>query len=324
MANENDLDKRRQILRARGVPEAFVEAVATRKDSLAANIAFLVIPAAGLLAMGFSAPAWLPSFLGWLGGLLYGHARPALLIGASDIAVAGVLGSLMLLVMVSLIAVACLLLLGPARPWPAYSATASAMRQLGRNEKLTSIRRREAYARLSYLSNDQAFLDAVIRMDNAAVYRLPLFVAMAVAAICLLASQSYWRLTDQAFEVRRPWSDRVYPLSSVTAAEVSCGPSGRVSDVFKYELVFPRGRYDIVEAQTTTQPEIGWPEAIARVGRLNQQLVERGVPVRVVAPKGSTSAQFNACLTRWRERRHVQSAFPESLPDTNSGSGTGR
>ncbi len=310
MTDGKNVDKRRQILRARGIPEKFVEALATRKDSVA-NFAYVLIPVALILVMCLSATVWLKPVFALFARVLYGHVRPALLIGALPVGLAAVLVCLMLLVILTAITVVTLAS-GPAKPWPAYSATASVLRGLGRGETVTSVRRREAYVSLSYLSDDTAFLNAVIQRGRRATARLPLIAGAALALACLFASQSYWRLTEDAFEVHRPWSDHIYPLTSVTGTEVSCGPEGRSADVFKYRLVFPQGRFDIVEGQSMTQPEVSWQETIARVGRIHQQLVDRKLPVRLFRRRGETAVQFSACLARWRADTGVKAGFPEA------------
>ena len=315
MASEKQLDNRRQVLRARGVPEAFVEKLATRGDGVVSELMIMVIGFVALLVFSVTGVFWITPALGQLGRLLYGHARPALLIGSEGLTFGLVFAMLALLLVSLLMAGASTLLRRPAKPWPAYNATASGLRQLGRGEKLTSLRPNKAYAALATQPDDTAFLDALAARSARFAWRVPAIFAVAFIVACALASQCYWRLTATAYEVHRPWGSHVYPLSTVESAEITCGPQGRTMDVFRYWLVFPEGRYDIAEMQIFTQPELNWQGMVDRVAVVNRDLLARKVPVNAIGGRDDTAARFNTCLARWRAHTHVRSAFPEPLPE---------
>ncbi len=315
MASEKQLENRRQILRARGVPEAFIDKLATRGDGVVSELMVMVAGFAVLFVFGVTGVFWITPALGQLGRLLYGHARPALLIGSEGLTFGMVFGMLALLLVSLLMAGASTLFRRPARPWPAYSAAASRLRQLGRGEKLASLRPNKAYAALAAQPDDTAFLDALAARNLRAAWRTPVVFAVAFIVACVVASQCYWRLTATAYEVHRPWGSHVYPLSTVESAEITCGLQGRAMDVFHYWLVFPEGRYDIAEMQIFTQPELNWQGMVDRVAVVNRGLLARKVPVNAIGGRGDTAARFNACLAKWRANTHIRSAFPEPLPE---------
>lgn len=315
MASEKQLDHRRRVLRARGVPERFVDKLATRGDGVVGELMVAVAGFAVLMVIAVTGVFWMRPALGMVGGLLYGHARPALLIGSESLSFTAVFGMLALLLVSLLMAGAGILFRRPAKSWPAYNGIASGLRQPGRGETLASVRPNKAYAALAGLADDTAFLDALARRSFRAAWRAPAIFAVALVVACVVASQCYWRLTTAAYEVHRPWGSHVYPLSTVESAEISCGPQGRAMDVFRYWLVFPEGRYDIAEMQIFTQPELNWQGMADRVAIVNRGLLARKVPVNAIGGRGDTRQRFNACLARWRSHTHVSSAFPESLPE---------
>lgn len=159
MASPDEIDKRKAILRARGVPERFIDNLARRRNPRFGYLmlpALLVSMAASMATFHFSpaidtwlAPRFFPDSRDSL--IFYMPVWPTMVLGLG--AMCGVLYALFLYALIS----------GARKPapFPAYDSQAWILRTLRDGESVETVAPNAAYAALSGLADDQAFLAAL-------------------------------------------------------------------------------------------------------------------------------------------------------------------
>ena len=312
MLSDKTLQYRKSILRARGVPEKFIQYLATRKTNGWGQLGTTGLLAAVLYGAVFA----ITSQEARLTVLVYGHLNPAILFSPLTFFVffsMAVLIGVPLIALFGSIVIGMVFFPGRVRPWPASNAWATSLRTLNRNETLKSIKPRIRYQQLGHLTSEVAFLEALVRRSPAAMlklfFKLSVIVLLLSAGLWALAAHDYWQVTAQTVEFHRPWGTRIYALRDVRRVETRCIDGGKDAG-YQYWLVLPDLSLKLFPTINLAS-NIDKPGTMARLNQIDQRLRALNIPNRATGYRGETSVEFNACVTKWRkESRIVDPQFP--------------
>ena len=310
------IERRKAVLRAKGVPEKFVEPLATRKIGVLREAGGMLMATVVLLGFAVWQASSANRVMAVVHGWFYGAIQPGLLFTPTfffDMFCLLGMNGAALTALLAGAAVWGTFFPDRARPWPAYSPTASLLRALGRYKTLKTTKPVASYQRLAYLSSDVAFLEAVIRdrpnlLVKGAVRMAAIFAGI-FGVLGFLASQDYVRITESRIEIHHAWGSRVYQFRDVKRAESQCVEFGK-SAGYHYTLVLPGTRLELFPVHSMEWAD-NRPGALQRLARLDGMLAALKVQDLAVGQKGQTRDQYNGCLTAWRTRAGVNDVpFP--------------
>jgi hypothetical protein len=273
-----EMESRRRVLRARGVPEAFVEPIATRGDNVATYAGGLVVLVPLLASIG----------LAWLGFEAYGRFRAASAsafahangawLWASDGAAGwiGVIGLLFAIIGGNGWLYALLTL--RLRPHPAPSLAASMLREegAGQGKPISDalLRRSVARAAPGARSADDLLL-AVARDQRRLWSGFTLLIAIPSMAFALAGSNSGWAAGPLGVVRHGLTSEHRYAW--VTARSVTLGCNETKDDhALEYAVAFPGWTAELGPAGDQqggrTLPEATWISGLAKTDGLLRYL----------------------------------------------------
>lgn len=296
MASEKEIEQRKRILRARGVPEAFVDNIAKRKDNGAHQ--FLLI-AVGLVT-AFALPALFlfdrPVIDDVLAPLLYGNPVSTWMFGV-QISYFVFLGCLWWYITISLGVIFELALGGPVKPFPAYSSIAVGLRSLSEDDgPLETMKPYPGYQALAHLGSDQAFLEAVNKPKGRRWHVFWLTVLLGVGLICHF---DYWTLQGNEITLHRPWGTRTYDLRHAKYAAVDCR-DGEDDNQLEYDIYFPHKHFELAMRRDVVN-RLSEPNVFARIERVDAFLVQAGVPVYREERTAKSAHDDGPCHAIWAD-----------------------
>jgi hypothetical protein len=309
MASAKTIEHRKAVLRAKGVPERFIEPLATRKSNgLAELLSFLIVVGLILgwasIQVAVMAPAG-EMLADWLyaGVQKASFFSPTILFDYFCI-IASLLPTM--LVLFGGLAVWSLLFPERVRPWPAYSATATALRMLGRNNSLKSTKPLPQYQQLGHLTSEVAFLEALIWRSPTQLVTVALQSGVVIlclsAGLGFVAANDYIRIVGTRVEVHHAWSTGVFQLSEVTRAESRCQNMGKDAG-YHYALRLPGTRLELFPAPSVMAGRRrGILQSLARLDQALWTMKKQDV---VVGPPGETADPYNGCIVAWRKKAGV-------------------
>ncbi len=313
MTRTQIIEHRKAVLRARGVPERFIDALATRKRydgwSLSLGIIAMLLLWAVIIAdnLDLSIDALVFPYI-------YPHTglKDALIYAPDGITFfaysCGFLAIGLLLLIISL----RLAFKGEGRA-PAWSAEASRLRALRPPETLDSLKPSAQYATLDTCADDRAFLIALGKTYKGLWWWrfvtvfgavMILGAAAAMVSVAFETGFNFRVVRADAIEMHHAFQTRTYPLTTAKAAYVTCY-SGRDAD-FEYRVVFPQRSVTL----WLNDPDQG-DTITRRLGVLDAHLTALHVPIYRMPATGSPGFDGSACvrdLTSDLKLRH-----PETL-----------
>ena len=310
MAGEAKLKARRAILRARGVPDRFVDKLATRRGMPLLVWAFPVLLIAGFLAADFAVVAGSTSrtapLQSLIGPFIFGPVGPHLLFTPGN----GLVGFILMGSLWALIAGYVLILLvyiwvtssRPVSAWPAYSPMATTLRALRKGETPATVKRDDSFAELAYLPDDRAFLQALkdkVPKNRARVANLAFvfaFLSFMAAVPGVQAWHDYQLVTTDTLEFHHAFKTQIYALKDAQQADVVCYADQ--SEGFQYRLVF-NNRVFVVSRGFDTYGQLTRAQVIGRLVQLDQRLAQLGIPIHRMPSSGSPADDAKACIDHW-------------------------
>ena len=296
MLDQNTLEKRRANLREHGVPEKFIEKLATRQAMTSTyRLRMYVLPSLFLLPLVLLSPGVFKGLVSGLSPLIYGHPGPHLEFFAGVYFMFFILWMLACVVFVPMMGVVYLGL-GRTDPFPAFSFTGSMLR----GDPGMPAYPRLLPTGLDSLPDDLAFLKAVDartkRFARLAFIFMSAGMGLAIVVLAILASQNYEVLTMDAYTVHEPFTPvRVYPLASAEGADVTCYDD-KAHGGFQYELLFP-GRTAFVSG--TMGDDATRAQLVHHLMALDNRLRALHVPIERMPASGSAGDEGAACVAKW-------------------------
>ncbi len=324
MASTKTIEHRKAVLRAKGVPERFIEALATRNPNGLLELLGLLVAAACLWGAGWLQMTALPFIVAWLCQALYGNLPQGVFFSPGAMFdVFSLLGVVCPVLWLFFAGVALRISLFPerVRPWPAYNATAAALRMLGRNQTLKTTKPRLEFRQLGHLTSEVAFLEAVIRNQPRHLFKAAIRITIVLACLAGvlggLCTQDYVRVTDRTVEVHHVWGTHIVALNDIKRAETSCVDTGKERG-FHYVLDLPNQKLELYP--TPSAEELNdRRDVLMRLGRVDTLLRRREIADLAVGRKDETIDRYNACLSAWRLRMKVDDlSFPPLLPTSKT------
>ena len=313
MASAKEIEKRKAILRARGVPEKFIDNIARRKGPGAVPFALAAVLMALVLA-AIALPILLDDHIeAFLTPYLYPQARPSLLFYSSHgLGPAMTSVSLFLTVTIYCAAIALAVTRGrrqPAKPFPAFDSFAVSLRGLRENETLESVLPDIRFTVLDHLPDDAAFLDAA-RPARRKANLLPLLLGPAIFGM-MIATQAGAVFDTKtvgldAIRIQRLGHETTYLLKDAKLAYVVCY-SGPDNLQFDYRIIF-HGR--TISLKEWRDPIHGLDDAgvIDRIDQIDRQLNRLNVPVYRMPRGGSPAIDGTLCVARMSRSWTARSA----------------
>lgn len=296
MASEKEIERRKRILRARGVPEAFIDQIATRRD----NYLHQVLMWGMGLAAAFALPALFifdrPTLDNVLAPLLYGDPGPVWMFGV-HVSYFVFLGCLWLYGTFTISGFVDYVFGRAVAPYPAYSSVAVGLRSLDvENESLETLKPNPRFQALANAGSEQAFLKAVQKPKGGRWHGSWLIL---LATVCLACHFDYWTLKGHTLTVHRPWGSRVYDLRHAKYAVVDCR-DGEDSNQFEYGIYFPHKRFELAMRRDVVN-RLAEPGVFARLERVDAFLVKAGIPVYRAERTAKSEEADGACHTVWAD-----------------------
>lgn len=269
------LEQRKAALRVRGVPERFVEAIATRKEMARWPG---VLWGAPLIVSLVAFAAYMFPIFRLAARLIYAGAPPHLLLWT------GVSFILFVALLIAVVGVPLWVfgflsrLTGRAGRHPAANWMASNLRApISDGETLSSERLLPA-AQTERIADERAYLNALVRRVSAAIYPR-VFGVFAVLWLPMIALGAwvmftYTIVTPDAVISRNPFHTQVLPLRTLSRVNVECGMDRSRAD-FHYRLVFPKWTEDA----NIYWADVSRAEALHRLSALDARLGALHVPV---------------------------------------------
>lgn len=303
MANPKIVEQRKTILRARGVPEKFVAALATRRGGRGGLILlFQIVP---LIAFLSSFVLFHRAFDGWLYNRLYPEARQSLLFMGADTTQAVVMAALMTWV-AGFVLLALWSARRPVRPWPAPSPAATRLRTLSPGETVDTLLRDDRYAALDALPDDTAFLGALPkakavkpRQENRWAIGFTIVYGVVMVGLLgfapLIALTHYTVVRGDTVEVHYGQRTRILPLSAVRAVHIACHDNSGSRPRVDYWLDYgARG----IELWEDSDPLHGFDtrQVAAQLAQIDAHLAQRRVPIVRAPATGGLADDAEDCV----------------------------
>lgn len=304
MASPKRIERRKAILKARGVPDKFIDAIATRKrgDALVIGfaLAFLILLFGLIIALtlcGYAVTAWLD-------GLLHPAARNSLLVYHGN-AIATLPSFLILPMVFAGYLFTTGLQSRRVKPWPAFSVIANRLRSDTSGQPSEAIQPSADYSKLAGLPDDAAFLNALRPPKTTAdpgsegvlaVLCLPLLLSCLFAGWATIDSlTSYKVLRTDAYEVHNLSGPRIYPLADARLAYVLCrGAQYR----FDYRVRWPGMTVSLWEASDPLH-HLDRRQIIERLATIDNNLTRDHVRVDRMPPSPEAEACVAADAEGW-------------------------
>lgn len=315
MASAKTIEKRKAVLRARGVPEKFIDNIARRKglsSRMALVLVLWLVFMALLMAPLFGLLAFSDQITAWLAPLIYPEARSSLLFWTSDdfslVLCFAVVGALLIVAVTLLFRV----VRKSVRPFPAFHMLAEHLRTLGAYETLETIPYEPRLAGLDTLADDTAFLQTARPVKR----RTPIAFPLIMGGVFLLYAASH---VVGAFDRKAVDLDAIrqsdlqgqttHSFKTARYAYVTCYDNSGWSR-FNYHIVFPDGSFSVWQ---WSDPVHGLTTAgvLDRVDRIDRRLSSLGIPVYRMPQTGSPAFDGSACVAKLSQEWGLKS--PETL-----------
>jgi hypothetical protein len=299
MARQAEIDKRKAILTARGVPERFIDAIA-RRNSIPAFLITLFIAAAVFAAVVMALMALSASIEAWLAPRFYAAALDSLIFYMPSAPVMLLFLAAMTLWLLSFPVTLAMAFRRQSSPSPAYHGLAVTLRTLRPGETLATVKADETYAALSGLADDQAFLNAVRPPNTKPVVNilvsLVVLIPVAVNLVGTLADAGKFRdVTLDAVRLHDHGRVTLYPLAKADYAEARCD----AKHGFDYRLHFPG---QTVSLWTYRDPlhRLDDVQILDRLTRVDDRLISLHVPIRRLPATGDAKSCVEKTVQRWK------------------------
>jgi len=300
MIDDGLIEDRKLLLRAHGVPEKFIDNLATRSSQPAKSVIWIFaigwVVAMTLIPMLTMGPGRYIDAA--LRPLFYGHVPPSILTigGMEATAVFSVLvfgGTITLFAVMILVATAT----ARTRPHPAYNAWANILRTPGGGQKT---KWRRPFAELADLPDDQSFLRAIAPSTAAATTILLAVVTIFFGGILgislfstVMMATHYWQVTPDAVVYQGSQGATQYPLKSAVFVESGCHGASQ----FDYRLVFPN-RVFILSQASDEIDGLSPRQTMARLVIIDRRLQALGVPIRRYDDDPKWRSWTDKCIAR--------------------------
>jgi hypothetical protein len=269
---EEVLQQRRDILRARGVPEAFIEDIATRRDvekwrTVWAAILYLFPVGGVFLVLLFGSEVILGGIIEWTGvkdGTILFHYEDIYLAPAFLILIWAHLnfsGS------------AVLLIEGRVRPHPSGHFMASHLREFyGDENKIESVRQLSPENIAG--RTEKEFLAHFYRDDIRNFRRGTTLTLVAFVVLYIGGQGNYWRLTNNGIESHRFWARKDYRFDQIQNVSVGCNlTTDERSGVAHYEIHFKNRTIPVDRVLFQSGDKLGFKKVEAFDARLHQMKI---------------------------------------------------
>ena len=302
MPSDDELEKRRAILRARGIPERFVHNLATRADNW-------VDDALGI-ALGFaicSVPAFVyilnkPLIDNAIASLVYLGLPKSELFG-TQVSYWLLLGWLWWIVVMAALVLSGLVLRRPVKPYPAYSAAAANLRRLGEDESLDTLKPVPEYQALAHLSDDTEFLKGTSAHNSAKGWQYLLkYAALPLLVLALICHFDHWSLEGDTLILQRPWGKRIYSLKEALAVKVDC-KGGPDDDQFRYLVTFPHRTFDLAVRGDGVN-RLDEQAVFGRLEKIDAYLRHQNLLIQRETLSVKSSESDGACSSAWADELH--------------------
>ena len=298
MTRAQIIEHRKAVLRARGVPERFIDALATRKRYDGWSLSLGIIATLLVLAIVVSSNLDL-SIDALVFPYIYPHSpgRDALIYAPDGITFFAYTCCFLLMGLLFLIISLRLAFRREGRA-PAWSAEASRLRTLRPPETLDSLKPSARYTALEHCADDRAFLIALGKTYKVrwlwrviTLFGPVMILVMAVSMVYVAFDTGFdFRVVrSDAIEMHHAFQTKTYPLATAKAAYVTCY-SGRDAD-FEYRVVFPQRTV----ALWLNDPDLG-DTITRRLGVLDAHLNALHVPIYRMPATGSPGFDGSACV----------------------------
>ncbi len=302
MTDSSLIARRKATLRARGVPEKFIDAIATRKNGALVSLLLVlvfVMPLFGLIfgSFVFSGPltAWLDKARDplLLDSLLVYHTS-----AASSVALATALPWVFVMFFAS-----DALQRWRTRPWPAFSIIGNRLRSDASGRAPEAITRDADYAKLADLPDDTAFLNALRPSKTSAGNRFMTawmfltFVPVIVAAgyLAIDGAASYNVLRTDTFEVHSLSDTQTHRIADARLAYVLCRGIGYR---FDYRVRWPDTTVSLWEASDPLH-HLDERQVIERLNTIDSTLARDHIRVDRMPPSPEAEACVAAMAKGW-------------------------
>ncbi len=295
MASRKTLDRRRAVLRARGVPEKFVEAIARRHGPFVfAALLFLQLVVS--IAIAFAVTTVFGQAINrFLAPWLYGAPAASLLVIGANIAQE--LNAAGVMVAVALVLAQLSAFNGPARRSPAADRLALRLRA----GDPATVKHNPDYGLcgiLSGMTDDRAFLD-VVRSFGRKTARPPfwmMWLFLSGVGLVNVANtlSDYTVVRTDAIEVHHWGRVQLYLLADTDHAEVTCRGEGG----FEYRLMSKGGKMVSLLAHDDDVHGYSAAQAAERLSVIDARLSALHVRIDRVPPAGSPADEAGRCVAR--------------------------
>lgn len=300
MASQSVIDHRKTVLRARGVPERFVDALARRRQVPLNVVCSLAFFAFAIIISVFD-KQYMGAVTTFLTPRLYHHQSGALLFSQSP--------GFGLLPMCAIFFLAAFVLppvlraanRKTARPFPAHDERANDLRDLQPWEELFLLKPAFSPEAFENLDDDAAFLDVVMPrpdflgrnhlLSDLVVFLLPI----SVSALMATTAMDYQTVMTDKIVVYRLLETLEYRLDKADRAVILCRDYGSKPG-FSYTLVYGKESFNL------WQPDdlhgLTGPEHMRRLAQVDNTLKAAGVSIERLPATGSPGADANMCANR--------------------------
>jgi hypothetical protein len=304
MASQSDIDRRKAILRARGVPERFVDALARRRGPIVKRCLMALIAAAPIAA--FTAAFNFNEINAWLTPMLYTSRADSLLFSADNDPATGVIAALLGLGTPAAIWLYHVVRLLRPGPFPTYSGIADVLRHLSPGERLDRIKPWARYTVLADLPDDQAFLN-VLHLPRfwswpSVLFQLILAAVMAFTlwkgVIPAFTPGPYWEATLDTLEVHADGRTVTRRFADAQYAYVICYSS---HTTFDFRLHFPDRPVSLWKASDPMH-RLDREQVVERLAQIDNRLAQLHVRVDRMPATGRFHDDAVACVNQMSDR----------------------
>ncbi len=308
MATSQQIETRKAILKARGVPERFIDAIANRagNSGIMLVVVILALVMFGLQMSGLFLSEHIEP---WVLRHYAGATSSVLFYAPSSL---GMLGFMVTIALGFLLAFAIMMAWAsrPVRPFPQYNSYAVRLRMLRPDESLATIEPNRRYDEYATLADDAAFLAAIAPKPSSVLVSLsPLIIIVIVIAGYLaptaLAATHYKAVTMDEIDIYSGANKATYRLSEAKYAYVVCY-DGVDRGGFAYRLAYADTSIELWERRDALQG-LGPAEVLDRLDSLDQRLAQLGVPIHRMPVTGSPYDDGMNCVVSraraWRLKR---------------------
>jgi hypothetical protein len=313
VASTKEIEKRKAILRARGVPEKFIDNIARRKGATGLTIAVILAATAAMMALLIGPMAYEDHVISILAPYLFPYADHSLLFRGGN----GIGSTL------SFAAFFCVFMVlivwsdrrrnRPSRPFPAYDITAASLRIVRQNENLETIAPNPAYSGLDYLPDDTAFLTRIrperqkgqawAWVGASCILLFPMAAHLVPAFITTSADLD--AVTERSLQ-----KTTVHAVKDAKFAYAVCYDNPRGQPDFDYRVAFKDTTISLWQRKDPVH-ELEGDGIVERIGRIDQRLKALGIPIHRMPTAGSIGVDGEECVTHATRYWHLKS--PETL-----------